>query len=78
MDHSGEHPRDPFALTFRLGTLKTGVWPSLLVSVNCLIYFALTADRPHRVVLALLVGTTIVASVVIAWLPMQRILRGRW
>jgi diguanylate cyclase (GGDEF)-like protein/putative nucleotidyltransferase with HDIG domain len=78
VDHGGDHPRDPFALTFRLGTLKTGVWPSLLVSVNCLIYFALTADRPHRVVLAVLVGTTIVSSIVIAWLPMQRILRGRW
>ena len=78
VEHRGGPPRDPFALTFRLGTLKTGVWPSLLVCLNCLIYFAATGDRPHRALLAVLVSLAIASSVLIAWVPMERILHGRW
>ena len=74
----GPREADPFAVTFRLNTLQTGVWPSLLVCLYCTIYFALTWDRPNRLALSLIIGAAFFASIAIALLPMDRLLRGRW
>jgi diguanylate cyclase (GGDEF)-like protein/putative nucleotidyltransferase with HDIG domain len=69
---------DPFALTFRVGTLRTGVWPSVAVCLYAGLYFWQTWDEPHRGVLTAIIAVACVASVAIARLPVERLLRGRW
>ena len=75
------HPRsddaDPFTVTFRLGTLQAGVWPTLLVCVYCTLYFAVTWDEPRRLALSLVIGAAFASATAIALLPMERLLRGR-
>ena len=78
VDDRGGPPRDAFALTFRVGTLKTGVWPTLLVCLNCFIYFALTWDRPHRLPLVVLVASAVGSSTADRAPAHERILRGAW
>jgi diguanylate cyclase (GGDEF)-like protein/putative nucleotidyltransferase with HDIG domain len=78
VDDRGPLPRDGFALTFRAGTLKTGVWPTIVVCLNCVVYFAMTWDRAHRPLLTALVASAVISTIVIARLPMERILRGAW
>ena len=69
---------DAFAVTFRLGTLQTGVWPTLLVCAYCTLYFLATWERPHRLALTLIISAAFGASIAITLLPMDRLLRGRW
>jgi diguanylate cyclase (GGDEF)-like protein len=69
---------DPFAVSFRMQTLKTGVWPTFLITIYCAIYYVVTWDEPNRSLLmgccAIAVGT----STLVALLPTERIVRGRW
>ena len=36
---------DPFAVSFRMQTLKTGVWPTFLICIYCTIYYLTTWGR---------------------------------
>ena len=69
---------DPFAVSFRMGTLKTGVWPTFLVCIYCTIYYVWTWGQPHRPALLACTLVAAGASAVIALLPMERIVRGEW
>ena len=68
---------DPFRLSFRLGTLRTGVWPTLLVCLNTSIYLGLSWHEPHRAVLMTIIAMAAGSAVAIALLPMERIVTGR-
>ena len=72
------HNGDPFAASFRMGTLRTGVWPTILVCAYCAVYFALSWDQPHRLALSGIIGAAFVATIAIALLPMEQIVRGAW
>src|SRR3712207_261628 len=69
---------DAFATSFRLGTLKTGVWPTVLVCAYCIVYFATTWDRPHRVALLGVAVLALASAAAVALLPMERVVRGVW
>lgn len=66
------------ALSFRMGTLKAGIWPTMLVCVYCSAYYAWTWERPHRSLLLGVLAVAFSAAAVIAVLPMERVLRGFW
>jgi diguanylate cyclase (GGDEF)-like protein len=72
------HDADPFAVSFRMRTLKTGVWPTFIVIVYCTIYYARTWGEPHRPLLLGLLSVAAGSSIVVALLPMERIVRGAW
>jgi diguanylate cyclase (GGDEF)-like protein len=73
-----ERATDPFAVEFRISTLRTGVWPTMLVCAYCAAYFARTWDQPHRWGLTAILVAAFVSAVAIALLPMERILSGAW
>jgi diguanylate cyclase (GGDEF)-like protein/putative nucleotidyltransferase with HDIG domain len=77
VQRAAQSPRDPFATTFRLGTLRTGVWPTLLVCLNCSIYLLLTWDQPHRPILLGVITAAAGSAVAISRMPMERVLGGR-
>jgi diguanylate cyclase (GGDEF)-like protein len=77
MRHESHDP-DPFALSFRMATLKAGVWPTFIVVVYCVIYFSRTWTDPHRPLLLVLLGIAAAASVAVALLPMERVVRSAW
>jgi diguanylate cyclase (GGDEF)-like protein len=68
---------DPFAVSFRMQTLKTGVWPTFLICVYCTIYYLWTWGEPHRSALLVCTAIAVTSSGLIALLPMERIVRGR-
>ena len=68
---------DPFAVSFRMQTLKTGVWPTFLICVYCTIYYVWTWGEPHRSALLVCTVIAVTSSGLIAVLPMERIVRGR-
>ena len=68
---------DPFAVSFRMQTLKTGVWPTFLICIYCTIYYLTTWDEPHRSALLVCTAIAVTSSGLIAVLPMERIVRGR-
>jgi diguanylate cyclase (GGDEF)-like protein len=69
---------DPFAVSFRMRTLKTGVWPTFVAIAYCTVYCLQTWEQPHRSLLLGLLAVATVASVAIALLPMEPVLRGAW
>jgi diguanylate cyclase (GGDEF)-like protein len=69
---------DPFAVSFRMGTLRTGVWPTMLVCAYCAVYFARTWQQSHRLALTAIITVAFTSALLIAVLPMERIVRGRW
>ena len=68
---------DPFAVSFRMQTLKTGVWPTFLICIYCTIYYLMTWNEPHRPALLACTAIAVTSSGLIALLPMERIVRGR-
>jgi hypothetical protein len=72
------HDADPFAISFRMRTLKTGVWPTFIVVLYCSIYYARTWGEPHRPLLLGLLAVAAGSSIAVALLPTERIVRGAW
>ena len=69
---------DPFAVSFRMQTLKTGVWPTFIVFVYCTVYYGRTWQQPHRPLMMGCLTIALAASAAVALLPMERIVRGVW
>jgi diguanylate cyclase (GGDEF)-like protein len=65
-------------LRLRTQMIAAGVWLSAVLLVAVCIWLALTWDRPHRVALAALTISATVVTVVVAMLPHERIVAGRW
>jgi diguanylate cyclase (GGDEF)-like protein len=76
VQRTAQSQADAFVLSFRLDTLKTGIWPSLVTCAVVFGYIGLTWGEPHRTTLIALIGCAFVASVALNLLPMERILRG--
>lgn len=69
---------DPHALSLRRESLRTGVWPTLFVCLFTAAYVAMSWSEPHRLVIAALIGLTVVASITVSRAPLDGILRSRW
>jgi diguanylate cyclase (GGDEF)-like protein len=69
---------DLSALRMREATIAAGVWLTYAVCGTGALYIALTWQRPHRNLLALLLGAGVVATTVISLLPRERIVRSRF
>ncbi|CAN5509977.1 hypothetical protein BH20ACT18_BH20ACT18_10040 [soil metagenome] len=68
---------DPSDLRLRRRSITIGIVLSLVVCAVSSVYYAATADGPHRTLLPALSIAAAVASAGIALLPLQRILRSR-
>jgi diguanylate cyclase (GGDEF)-like protein len=68
---------DQSALAMRVATIAAGIWLSYVVCGASAVYVALTWDRPHRGVIALLFGAGLLTAAVISVLPREQIVRSR-
>ena len=68
---------DQSAVAMRVATIAAGIWLSYAVCGASAVYVALTWQRPHRVLIALLFGAGILSAAVISRLPRERIVRSR-
>jgi diguanylate cyclase (GGDEF)-like protein len=69
---------DLSALRMREATIAAGVWLTYAVCGTGALYIALTWQRPHRLALALLLGSGVAATIAISLLPRERIVRSRF
>ena len=69
---------DPFTVSFRMSTLRTGIWPTIFVCGYATTYLLATMERANRPLMLAIIATALLSSVVIGRLPMERVVRGRW
>ena len=69
---------EPSALRMRVATFAAGVWLTYVVCATSAIYIILTWQMPNRTALAVVFGAGIVAAGIVAQLPRERIVRGRY
>jgi len=65
-------------IRFRLDSVKTGIWITLLVCLAGGIYVAIFDQIEHRPMLAAVFASAAVGGLVVAALPWERIIRSRW
>ena len=75
---SGQSRGDPLGAGFREGSVRAGVWPSVLVCVYTIAYFLDSWDDPHRPLLIGICLFALAGSIAIARLPVEVIVRSRW
>jgi diguanylate cyclase (GGDEF)-like protein len=78
-----EHPRAdapdlPFAVAFRLHTVRIGIWPTLFICACLVGYVAATWERPGRGSLLALVLLAIAGTLALTRLPLERVVASRW
>jgi diguanylate cyclase (GGDEF)-like protein/putative nucleotidyltransferase with HDIG domain len=73
----GSVPEDPTGVEFRLRNVRAGVALSVFCCTYLLAYCALTWDRPHRDVLVAISSYSIVSSLLMLRLPLERVMRHR-
>jgi diguanylate cyclase (GGDEF)-like protein len=66
---------DQSALRMRVATFSAGIWLSYVVCSASATYLALTWQRPHRALIAVLFGTGFAGAALVACLPRERIVR---
>jgi diguanylate cyclase (GGDEF)-like protein len=66
---------DQSAVRMRVATFSAGIWLSYVVCTSSAAYLALTWQRPHRVLIALLFGTGFAGAALVSLLPRERIVR---
>ncbi len=69
---------DQSAVRMRVATVSAGVWLSYVVCGSSAVYLALTWQRPHRTLIALLFGAGFVGAAIVSLLPRERIVRSRY
>jgi diguanylate cyclase (GGDEF)-like protein len=69
---------DQSAVRMRVATVSAGVWLSYVVCSSSAVYLALTWQRPHRTLIALLFGAGFVGAAVVSLLPREQIVRSRY
>jgi diguanylate cyclase (GGDEF)-like protein len=69
---------DPGELRFRTATVKTGSWMTFAISAAGCAYYAATWDEPHRGGLLALTLGAVVWGIIVLFLPVERIVGGRW
>ncbi len=77
MSSRGPEIIDISAIRLREATIAAGIWLTLGVGGFGELYVALTWDRPHRTELAILFALGILATLLVALLPRERIVRSR-
>jgi diguanylate cyclase (GGDEF)-like protein len=71
-------PADALALRARVQTLKIGTWPSIFTCLFSGAYYLWTWNGPHRSALLAICLVAAGASVLLARVPIEPLLRGRW
>src|ERR1700675_4625797 len=66
---------DQSAVAMRVATIAAGIWLSYAVCGASAVYVALTWERPHRALIAMLFGAGLLSAAVISRLPRERIVR---
>jgi diguanylate cyclase (GGDEF)-like protein len=77
----GEEDRgivDQTALRMRVATISAGIWLNNVVCVTGVAYVALTWHRPHRALIAIMLGGGIVCCALVSRLPRERVVRSRY
>ena len=69
---------DQSALRMREATFAAGVWLTYAVCGSGGVYIILTWERPHRALIAALLGAGLVAAAVVSQLPRAEIVRSRY
>jgi diguanylate cyclase (GGDEF)-like protein len=77
-DRVREYAYDPSESRFRTQMVAANVWLTYVICAALGVWLALTPHRPHRAVLAGVLAGSVAVAVVIARLPTERIVRGRW
>jgi diguanylate cyclase (GGDEF)-like protein len=72
-----ERPEDR-EIALRLSTVRVGIYLTAWVTAGALAYALLTWERPNRDVLIGLNAIALLSLLVIALLPMERVVRGPW
>ena len=69
---------DQWTMRMRVATFAAGIWLTYAVCGSSAVYLALTWDSPHRTALAVLFGLATITTAIIARLPRERIVAGRY
>ena len=73
----GSTPMDPTSVRFRLRSIVIGSWLTIGTVAVFVAYFAATWGRPHRPLLLVIALAACAFSVVMRWVPLERVVRSR-
>src|SRR5215471_21099098 len=69
---------DIHSVAFRTRMLRIGLWPTGFAAVFCIGYFAMTWDGPYRPFLTTMAFLTILGTLAMRGLPIERIASSAW
>jgi diguanylate cyclase (GGDEF)-like protein len=78
MAAAADPPLTDVDVDLRVRSVRIGVWLSVAIAILGEIFLALSWDRPHRSVLAVVFLGVILSTLPLARLPLERLVRSRW